>query len=121
MSTAFSLSEEELDDHRHVIAVTGEVDLFTAPQLKSALHGAIAAGKRGVVVDLSETSFIDSTALGVLIGALRRLREGDGLLVLVNGNESISRTLEITGLDRIFAIVDTREEAIAALEAPSAA
>src|ERR1700757_2034800 len=98
MSTDFSLSEEELDPPRHVIAVTGEIDLFTAPQLKAALQGAIGAGKRGVVVDLSKTSFLDSTALGVLIGALRRLREADGLLVLVNGSESISRTLEITGL-----------------------
>ena len=102
--------------HRHVVAVRGEIDLFTAPELKQKLTDAIEAGKSRIVVDLSETTFLDSTALGVLIGAVKRLRSRDGALVIVNTDQNIAKTFEITGLDQIFTIVGTRDDAIAALD-----
>jgi anti-sigma B factor antagonist len=116
MAPEFLLSEESLDADRHVVAVRGEIDLFTAPDLKATLLAAIDAGKTGIVVDLSETSFLDSTALGVLIGAVKRLRARDGALTLVNTDANIAKTFEITGLDQIFTITATRDEAIAALD-----
>jgi anti-sigma B factor antagonist len=116
MAPEFALTEESLDDDRHVVAVRGEIDLFTAPDLKATLLGAIDAGKSRIVVDLSETSFLDSTALGVLIGAVKRLRGRDGALTLVNTDANIAKTFEITGLDQIFSITATRDEAIAALD-----
>jgi len=117
MASEFTLTEDNLDDERHVIAVRGEIDLFTAPDLKAAIIGAIDSGKRRVVVDLTETAFLDSTALGVLIGAIKRLRAGgDGVLTIVNTDPSIAKTFEITGLDQIFTITETRDEAIAALD-----
>jgi anti-sigma B factor antagonist len=67
------------------------------------------------VVDLTETRFLDSTALGVLIGAVKRLRPMDGRLVIVNTEPSTAKTFEITGLDQIFSIVETRDDAIDAL------
>jgi anti-sigma B factor antagonist len=116
MAPEFILTEESIDDERHVIAVGGEIDLFTAPEMKAALLGAIDAGKTRIVVDLSLTTFLDSTALGVLIGAIKRLRSRDGALTIVNTESTIAKTFEITGLDQIFTITDTREAAIAALD-----
>src|SRR4051794_37236551 len=116
MPPEFALTEESLDDERHVIAVRGEIDLFTAPDLKATLLGAIDVGKNLIVVDLTETAFLDSTALGVLIGAIKRVRATDGALAIVNTDPNIAKTFEITGLDQIFTIVGTRDEAIAALD-----
>ena len=116
MAPEFSLTEDSLDDQRHVVAVRGEIDLFTAPDLKAMLLAAIDSGKSRIVVDLTDTTFLDSTALGVLIGAVKRLRARDGMLTLVNTDANIAKTFEITGLDQIFTITASREEAIAALD-----
>src|SRR6059058_4235756 len=104
MPPEFSLSQESLDAERHVVAVRGEIDLFTAPDLKSALSEAMESGHDRIVVDLTDTTFLDSTALGVLIGAVKRLRSRDGRLTIVNVDDNIAKTFEITGLDQIFAI-----------------
>ena len=116
MPAEFALSEESLGEGRHVVAVRGEIDLFTAPELKKTLADAIENGAIRVVVDLSETSFLDSTALGVLIGAVKRLRSRDGQLVIVNTDANIAKTFEITGLDQIFTILESRDSAVSALD-----
>ena len=115
MPPEFSLTQEQIDDERHVVAVAGEIDLFTAPELKSVLGEAVEAGRSRIVVDLTDTTFLDSTALGVLIGAVKRLRARDGVLTIVNTDPNIAKTFEITGLDQIFTIRPTRDEAVAAL------
>lgn len=112
MSFDFSLTEDRPTNGVHVVAVAGEVDIFTAPELKRAIAAAIDGGARAVVVDLTETRFLDSTALGVLIGAVKRLRPLDGRLLIVNTEPSTAKTFEITGLDQIFTIVGTRDEAL---------
>ena len=116
MAPEFGLNSEPADGDRHVVAVRGEIDLFTAPELKAALGEAIEAGRSRIVVDLSDTTFLDSTALGVLIGTVKRLRSRDGRLTIVNTDASIAKTFEITGLDQIFTIRGTREDALAALD-----
>jgi anti-sigma B factor antagonist len=121
MPPEFSLSQESLDAERHVVAVRGEIDLFTAPELKSALSEAIETGHTRIVVDLTDTTFLDSTALGVLIGAVKRLRSRDGRLTIVNVDDNIAKTFEITGLDQIFPISGTRDEAVKALDTDEAA
>ena len=115
MSADFEIFEESLGDARHVVGIRGEIDLFTAPELKQRLVEAIEAGARELIVDLTETTFLDSTALGVLIGAVKRLRSDDGRLAIVNVDANIAKTFEITGLDQIFTIADSRESALAAL------
>jgi anti-sigma B factor antagonist len=117
MPPEFSLKQEPIDADRHVVAVTGEIDLFTAPELKSTLADALEAGHTRIVVDLTQTTFLDSTALGVLIGAVKRLRSQDGVLTIVNVDPNIAKTFEITGLDQIFTIRPTRDEAVDALVA----
>jgi anti-sigma B factor antagonist len=116
MSPEFAISEHPIDGERHVLAVRGEIDLFTAPELKQVLAESIEAGRVRIVVDLTDTTFLDSTALGVLIGAVKRLRSRDGALAIVNIDENIAKTFEITGLDQIFTIVPTREEAVDAVD-----
>jgi len=117
MPPDFAVTEHSIDAERHLLAVRGEIDLFTAPELKQVLAESIEAGRIRIIVDLTETTFLDSTALGVLIGAVKRLRSRDGALALVNVDENIAKTFEITGLDQIFTILDTREEAERAIEA----
>ena len=116
MPAEFALSEEPLGEARHVVAVRGEIDLFTAPELKQVLAESIEAGRIRIIVDLTDTTFLDSTALGVLIGAVKRLRSRDGSLVIVNTDANIAKTFEITGLDQIFTILDTRDAAVGALD-----
>jgi anti-sigma B factor antagonist len=120
MSIEFRLTPSPLGDDGAVIAVRGEVDLFTAPELKKAIADAIDGGRVRVVVDLTETTFLDSSGLGVLVGALQRLRDRAGALSVVNVDSAISRTFSITGLDQILAIRDTREAAVGALESEPA-
>ena len=116
MNEDFALQDEALESGRHVIAVRGEVDLFTAPQLKHRLVAVADSGSTRILIDLTETTFMDSAALGVLIGAAKRLRALDGELAIVNSDETIGKTFEITGLDQIFTVRATREEAVAALD-----
>ena len=116
MSPEFAITEHPIDGERHVLAVRGEIDLFTAPELKQVLAESIEGGRVRIIVDLTDTTFLDSTALGVLIGAVKRLRSRDGALAIVNVDDNIAKTFEITGLDQIFTIVPTRDEAVDAVD-----
>jgi anti-sigma B factor antagonist len=114
----FDISTEQLSDDAYVISLSGEVDLYTAPEFKQQLLDVIGKGAKSVVVDFSNTTFIDSTTLGVLVGGVKRLRTNDGQLSLVCSDRNIIKIFEITGLDRVFTIHGTRDEAVAALNAP---
>jgi len=110
----FDIRTEQIDG-AYVIALTGEVDLYTAPEFKQQLLDVIAKGGKDVIVDFSDTTFIDSTTLGVLVGGVKRLRTNDGQLSLVCSDRNITKIFEITGLDRVFTIYSTRDEAISKL------
>jgi anti-sigma B factor antagonist len=116
MPPEFAIIEQGSEAGHYVIAARGEIDLFTAPELKQVITEVIESGERRVAIDLSEVSFLDSTALGVLIGAVKRLRSRGGALAVVNTDSSIAKTFEITGLDQIFTIVSSRAEALEALD-----
>jgi anti-sigma B factor antagonist len=109
----FSIQDQEIDADTHVIELGGEVDLYTAPEFKERMVQVIEQGKKQVVVDLSKATFIDSTTLGVLVGGVKRLRPNEGQLSLVCSDRNITKIFEITGLDRVFTIYPTREEALA--------
>jgi anti-sigma B factor antagonist len=99
------------------LRVEGEVDLLAAPVLKQELGALIGAGAAFLIVDLSEATFLDSTALGVFIGANRRVLLEDGVLMIVCNNPTIRTIFSLTLLDRIFDLFDTLDDAVAALEA----
>ena len=111
MAMAFAIEDRSVDTDTHVVSVAGEIDLFTAPEFKQRVSAPIDEGRTHVVVDLTETTFIDSSSLGVLIGAHRRLRRLEGQLVIVCSNDAIAKTFRITGLDGVFTIVTTLDEA----------
>jgi anti-sigma B factor antagonist len=112
----FHIEDEPIDDATHVIELGGEVDLYTAPEFKERMVELIETGKKRIVVDLSKATFIDSTTLGVLVGGVKRLRPAGGSLALVCTDENITKIFEITGLDRVFPIHESREDALAALD-----
>ena len=106
----FKVSSAALGSSVSSVSVGGEVDLSTAPELKEVLNGVIDGGARFVLVDLSAATFIDSTTLGVLMGAVKRLRPAGGELAIACNDPNIRKIFEITLLDRVFAIFDTPEE-----------
>jgi anti-sigma B factor antagonist len=118
----FDIKTEKLGDDRYVISLAGEVDLYTAPEFKQQLLEVIGQGGKQVVVDFTDTTFIDSTTLGVLVGGVKRLRPSGGQLSLVCSDRNITKIFEITGLNKVFPIYETRDEALGSLgqvEAPS--
>jgi anti-sigma B factor antagonist len=100
----FKLATADLGDGVFSVSVAGEVVHATAPQRKEALGD--------VLVDLSKASFIDSTTLGVLMGAVKRLRPSGGELVIACHDPNIRKIFEITLLDRVFKIYDTPGPAV---------
>jgi anti-sigma B factor antagonist len=105
-----------VDDSRApftVLAVSGEVDVYTAPRLRERLVDLVSQGHRQIVVDLEGVDFLDSTGLGVLVGGLKRLRSHGGDLSLVCTQARILKVFEITGLTTVFSIAETVDEATA--------
>lgn len=96
-----------------ILDLSGEVDVYTSPQLKQDLVQLAESGVKHVIINLSKVEYLDSTGLGVLIGGLKRMREHDGNMALVGPGMRILRIFEITGLDKIFDIYPTEEEAAA--------
>lgn len=107
----FKMDTRTLDQVLPIIELEGEVDVYTAPQLKQQMISLLEGGAKTMVVDLAKVDYLDSTALGVLIGGLKRMRETDGNLVLVCPNARIRRVFEITGLDKIFDLFNSTDEA----------
>jgi anti-sigma B factor antagonist len=112
---AFRIEDERPAPRVTVLVLHGGADLHAAPELRDRLGAAIDAGDSGIVVDLTKTSFLDSTALGVLLGALKRLRESDGRIQIVASRPEIRRIFEITLLDQVLPLAETRAEALAAV------
>jgi len=115
----FDIKTEQLSDDAYLISLAGEVDLYTAPEFKQQLLDVVGKGAKEVVVDFSNTTFIDSTTLGVLVGGVKRLRTNDGQLSLVCSDRNITKIFEITGLDRVFTIYPSRGEALAQIQSSS--
>ena len=112
MAMDFSIEDRAIDDKTHVVAVAGEIDIFTAPAFKQHVSAPIDAGRSRLIVDLTAATFIDSSSLGVLIGAHRRLKRRGGTMAVVCDSDAIVKTFRITGLDGVFRLVRTLDEAL---------
>jgi anti-sigma B factor antagonist len=112
VSAAFGISQSELDEHTSVISVNGELDLSTAPRLKWMLIDSLETGHGQVVIDLSHTTFMDSTALGVLVAVKRKL-DSDARLSIVCAQPTVLSIFELAGMDGVFTIFPTIEDALA--------
>jgi anti-sigma B factor antagonist len=106
--------ETRQENDRTVVEVGGEIDVYTAPKLRECISGLVDAGERQIIVDLEQVEFMDSTGLGVLVGALKRVRTVDGNLDLVCTQERLLKIFRITGLSKVFPIHDSQAAALAA-------
>jgi anti-sigma B factor antagonist len=113
-SENFRIDVERPSDGLAIVEVVGDADLYSAPELRDRLTELLDDGARQVVVDLSETTFVDSMTLGVLLGSMKRLGTAGGRLELVVSRPDIRRIFEITMLDRVFELHETREHALEA-------
>jgi anti-sigma B factor antagonist len=102
---------ERRDGGAIVVRLVGELDLYNAPEVRTALHELTAEQPERLVVDLGEVDFVDSTALGVLIEARTKLANRASFLLAAPGLET-HRALQISGLDRHLAVHDTVEAAL---------
>lgn len=87
-----------------VLEVAGEIDVYTAIRLREAIVAAIDEGHIRLVVDVEKVQFLDSTGLGVLVGALKRVRSDGGSLDIVCTHSRLLKIFEITGLDKVFGL-----------------
>ena len=95
-----------------VVRIAGEIDAYSAPQLREQVIKLLADGTRHIIVDLRDVEFLDSTGLGALVGSLKRLREQDGSLALVATTGKILTVFRVTGLIRVFEFHPSAVEAI---------
>ncbi|MGH3495739.1 MAG: anti-sigma factor antagonist [Sciscionella sp.] len=107
-----SLDSRELGQ-RMVIDVGGEIDVYTAPKLRERLISLIGEGHYHLVINLDAVDFLDSTGLGVLVGALKRVRAQDGSMRLVCSQERLLKIFRITGLVKVFPIFSSVADATA--------
>jgi anti-sigma B factor antagonist len=106
----FKARSQRLEDGTLLVSVAGELDLHTVPELEREMGDADGAGP--VVVELSECTFIDSTAVGVLVAARRRFGARGASLAIVATSAEIRRTFELTGLDREFSFYPSLASAL---------
>ena len=102
-------------EYIQVVAVTGELDLSNASNLVRQVEAAVRSGRNCVVIDLSRITHMDSTGLAAMIEAHHLTHARRGRLALVAQADSVRRTIEVRGLDRLFTILPTRDEAVAAV------
>ena len=96
----------------YLLVLEGELDLHSGPQLERRVLEALGRGASTIVIDLSGVSFVDSTTIGILMRARKRLAPLRGRLLVVCSDQNVLRLFEITALDRMFEIYRTRAEAL---------
>jgi len=112
-----NLETRKLGNSAYLIEVQGEIDVYTSPRVKETINELIEKGKYFLVINLEGVRYIDSTGLGVLIGALKKVKENDGAVSLISTNPQIKKIFTITGLVKIFGIYKNEEEALANMTA----
>jgi anti-sigma B factor antagonist len=110
---SFALHKEAPDPGVCVIAVEGEADMSTAVKFNESFFEAARSGLRGVIADLSEVDFVDSSMLNALVVSHRRMARDKGRFAVVSRNEQVRRVLEVTGLGHFLSVFDTRDAALA--------
>ncbi len=101
------------EDGRAIVAVGGEIDVYTAPRLRDQITELVSAGSYKIVIDLEAVEFLDSTGLGVLVGGLKKVRAHDGSLELICSQERLLKIFRITGLAKVFVIHDSVDPFVA--------
>jgi anti-sigma B factor antagonist len=117
VNTDFSVEEHNHGD-ASVLAVSGELDLRTSPELEDRLSNAFDRGAELVILDLRGIEFMDSTGLRVLLSAHQRANESGRRFALVKGADQVERVLTLTGVRDLLTVVDAPEELLTAGDQP---
>ena len=115
----FDFHEEAPDGRTHVLAIRGEADMATAVEFNQRFYQAARAGKLAFVADLSEVSYMDTTMLNALVVGHRRMTKEAGRFAVVCGSDAVYRLLELTGVDSLFDVFESRAAALAHLGQPA--
>jgi anti-sigma B factor antagonist len=107
-----TLTTREVDG-RTLVAVGGEIDVYTAPKLRDKISELVAAGHATLIIDMEKVDFLDSTGLGVLVGGLKKVRALDGTMSLICNQDRLLKIFRITGLAKVFTIYTSEEDALA--------
>ncbi|MCL5035960.1 MAG: STAS domain-containing protein [Chloroflexi bacterium] len=108
------VDKRKVEEGLGIVDILGEIDVYTSSWVKEAIAEFIKEGNYNIIINLEGVRYIDSTGLGVLIGALKRVKEHEGSISLICTNPQIKKIFNITGLSKIFAIYKSEEEALAA-------
>src|SRR5690242_18098306 len=106
-----SLETRELDGHT-LVAVGGEIDVYTAPKLRDKITELVNAGHHSLIIDMEKVDFLDSTGLGVLVGGLKKIRAEDGSMSLICSQDRLLKIFQITGLAKVFTIHSSESAAL---------
>ncbi|MCL5773375.1 MAG: STAS domain-containing protein [Firmicutes bacterium] len=109
------VATKPIKDKAHAVEVQGEIDVYSSPKVKEAINELIEKGNYTLIINLEGVRYIDSTGLGVLIGALKKVREHNGSISLICTNPQIKKIFNITGLVKIFGIYKNEEESLKSL------
>ncbi len=99
---------------RTIVAVGGEIDVYTAPKLRDKITELVAEGHHELVIDMENVDFLDSTGLGVLVGGLKKVRAHDGSMELICSQDRLLKIFRITGLAKVFTIHESESAALGA-------
>ena len=103
----FELSVEN-DNQGRIITLKGEIDIYSAPDFKGSLYDAIGEGQQDIILECSDLSYIDSMGLGIMVGALKRIKEQAHEIVIRNPKSTVRKLFKITGLDKVFIMEETK-------------
>ncbi|AUS98154.1 anti-anti-sigma factor [Clostridium thermosuccinogenes] len=95
---------EEKNGEAINVAISGEVDIYTSQKLKDKLYSLVDESKSDIRIDFKDLTYIDSTGLGILVGALKKARQKEKNIIISNMRENINKLFLITGLDKLFMI-----------------
>jgi anti-sigma B factor antagonist len=112
-----TFEDQSLDESVQLLSVSGELDMSNSTELRRRVEQALRDGRDRVVIDLDGLNHMDSSGLAALIDSHQLADARGGRLALVITSESVRRTVEVRGLDRLFTIAASRDEAIAAVTA----
>ncbi|MCX6396318.1 MAG: STAS domain-containing protein [Propionibacteriales bacterium] len=108
-----TLETRETDGHT-LVAVGGEIDVYTAPRLRDKITELVNAGHTSLIIDMENVDFLDSTGLGVLVGGLKKVRAQDGTMALICSQDRLLKIFKITGLAKVFTIYPSETAALSA-------
>lgn len=114
-SLGLMISRKLLEGEVMVLDLLGEIDVLTAPKIKDEVTNLVREGFGRVLISLERVGYIDSSGLGVLLGALKKIREINGHMCLVCSNPQIMKIFDITGLTNVFEICKCDEDGIESL------